>query len=174
VKEGGGRLACVAMLVLVSKCCALQVAHRKLLEVSVHTMIRWQLEHLHDQDSRVDIDISKCLEVVHVHSIIIRRYHILLCRGNVSSKLPKQSAGALSLNLHLLLLLRHQIPQRQIVHHILHILDPVLQPIAATPQAIVLQVENLEASVQILDELIDEQRALVVAESDSVTCKTCL
>lgn len=51
MKERGGRLACVAMLVLVRKCCALQVAHWKLLEVSVHTMIRWQLEHLHDQDS---------------------------------------------------------------------------------------------------------------------------
>lgn len=75
---------------------------------------------------------------------------------------------------HLLLLLRHQVPQRQIIHHILHILDPVLQPVAATSQAVVFQVKNLEASMQVLDELVDEQRALVVAERDSITCKACL
>jgi hypothetical protein len=58
--------------------------------------------------------------------------------------------------LRLLLLLRHQVPQRQIIHNILDILDPVLQTITAAAQAVVLEVEHLEASVQVLDELVDE------------------
>jgi hypothetical protein len=68
-------------------------------------------------------------------------------------------------------LLRHQVPQRQIIHHIFHILDPILQPIAAAAQAIVLEVQHLEASEQVLDKLVDEQRALVVAEGDSIASK---
>lgn len=67
-----------------------------------------------------------------------------------------------------LLLLRQQIPQREIVHDILHILDPVLEPVAPTAQTVVLEVEDLEARMQVLDELVDQQRALVVAECDSV------
>jgi hypothetical protein len=71
----------------------------------------------------------------------------------------------------LLALLRHQVPQRQVVHHILNVLDPVLQPIAAAAQAVVLEVEHLETRMQVLDELVDEQRALVVTESNGVACK---
>jgi len=75
----------------------------------------------------------------------------------------KNSSSTFLLDLRLLLLLRHQVPQREVVHDILHVLDPVLQPVAAAAQAVVLEVENLKASVQILDELVDEERALVVA-----------
>jgi hypothetical protein len=71
----------------------------------------------------------------------------------------------------LLALLRHQVPERQIVHHVFNVLNPVLQPVATAAQAIVFEVENLEARMQVLDELVDEQRALVVAESDGVACK---
>jgi hypothetical protein len=62
----------------------------------------------------------------------------------------------MSASMHLLLLLRHQIPQRQIIHDVLDILDPVLQAIATATQAVVLEVEHLEPSVQVLDELVDQ------------------
>jgi len=74
----------------------------------------------------------------------------------------KNSSSTLLLDVRLLLL-RHQVPQREVVHDILYILDPVLQPVAAAAQTVVLEVENLEASMQVLDELVDEERALVVA-----------
>jgi hypothetical protein len=76
--------------------------------------------------------------------------------------------------LRLLLLLWHQVPQRQVIHDILDVLDPVLQPVAAAAQAVVLEVEDLEARMQVLDELVDEQRSLVVAERDSVASKASL
>jgi hypothetical protein len=71
-------------------------------------------------------------------------------------------SSTLILDLRLLLLLRHQIPQREIIHDILHILDPVLQPVAAAAQAVVLEVEDLETSMQVLDKLVDEQWTLVI------------
>ena len=74
----------------------------------------------------------------------------------------------------LLALLRQQIPQRQIVDNVLHILDSVLQSVAAATQAVVLEVEDLETRMQVLDELIDEKRTLVITESYCVTCETCL
>lgn len=73
-----------------------------------------------------------------------------------------------------LLLLGQQVPQREIIYNILHILDPVLQSVAAAAQAVVLQVENLEASEEVLDELIDEERTLVVTKSDRIACKASL
>lgn len=80
----------------------------------------------------------------------------------------------LHLSLRRTLLLGHQVPQRQIVDDILHVLDPVLQPIATTSQAIVLEVENLEASMQVLDELVDEQRALKVPKRDGIASESSL
>jgi hypothetical protein len=73
-----------------------------------------------------------------------------------------------------LLLLRHQVPQRQIIHDVFDIFDPVLQTIATASQTVVLEVEDLEACMQVLDELIDQQRTLVIAEGDSITSETCL
>jgi hypothetical protein len=58
--------------------------------------------------------------------------------------------------MHLLLLLGYQVPQRQIVHDILNILDPVLQSVTTAAQAVVLEVKHLEAGVQVLDKLVDE------------------
>ena len=72
----------------------------------------------------------------------------------------------------LLLLLWQKVPQRQIVHNILNIFDPVLEPIATATQAVVLQVEDLEASEQVLDELVDQQGTLVITECDGIACKT--
>jgi hypothetical protein len=68
-------------------------------------------------------------------------------------------------------LLRQQVPQREIVHHILHILDPVLESITAAAQAVVLEVEDLESREQVLDKLIDENRTLIVTERDGVAGK---
>lgn len=74
----------------------------------------------------------------------------------------------------LLFLLRNQVAQRQIIHNILHILDSVLQSIALPSQDVILQVENLEARKHIFDELVDEERALIVSERDGVARKTSL
>ena len=71
-----------------------------------------------------------------------------------------------------LLLLGQQVPQRKIIHNILHILNPVLEPVTTPAQAVVLQVENLEASKQILDELVDQKGTLVVTKCNGIACKT--
>jgi hypothetical protein len=80
----------------------------------------------------------------------------------------------LHLSLRRTLLLRHQVSQRQIIDNILHILDPVLQSIATTSQAVVLEVENLEASMQVFDKLVDEQRALIVPKRDGIASESSL
>jgi hypothetical protein len=72
----------------------------------------------------------------------------------------------------LLGLLWHEVPQRQIVDDILHVLDPVLEPIAAAAQAVVFEVENLESREQVFDKLVDENGTLVVAKCDGVACKS--
>lgn len=74
----------------------------------------------------------------------------------------------------LLLLLRQQIPQRQIVDNVLHVLDPIFETIAFPAQYVVLQIEDLEAGMDVLDELIDEQRTFVVAERDGIARETSL
>jgi hypothetical protein len=66
------------------------------------------------------------------------------------------AAGTRSASRRLSLLFRHQVPQRQIIHNVLDILDPVLQAVTTAAQAVVLEVEYLEASVQVLDKLVDE------------------
>jgi len=73
-----------------------------------------------------------------------------------------------------LLLLWQEVPQREIIHNVLHILDPVLQSVTTAAQTVVLEVEDLEASKQVLDELVDEKRTLIVTKSDRVACETCL
>ncbi len=70
----------------------------------------------------------------------------------------------------MLSVLREQAPQTQIVHHILDLLDTILDAIAALAQNIILQVQNLETSMHVLDELCDPQRTTMVAEGDAVAC----
>lgn len=67
-----------------------------------------------------------------------------------------------------------QITQAQIIHHIFHLANFVLYAIVPPAQRVVFEVENLKASVQILDELADDERALIVAESDGVAGQACL
>ena len=71
-----------------------------------------------------------------------------------------------------LLLFGYQVAQREIIHHILDILDPVLQTIALPSQNVVLKVQDLEARKHVFDKLIDEERALVVTKRDSVSSQT--
>lgn len=61
------------------------------------------------------------------------------------------------------LVLWQQAAQAQIVDHILNFLDAVLDAVAALPQRVVLEVEDLEAGVDVFDELCDLQGTAVVA-----------
>lgn len=49
---------------------------------------------------------------------------------------------------------------------------PVLDAVAAPPQRVVLEIENLEASVDVLDELGNLHWAVVVAQGDGVPGQT--
>lgn len=71
-------------------------------------------------------------------------------------------------------LFRDQVAQREIIDNILDILHSVLESIAPPAQDVVLQVEDLEACEDVLDELIDENRSLIIAESDGIARKTSL
>ena len=49
----------------------------------------------------------------------------------------------------------YQVPQREIVDNILNLLDIVLNAIASPSQRIVLEIQDLESSMEVLDELAD-------------------
>lgn len=66
------------------------------------------------------------------------------------------------------MLLRDQIPQRQVVHYILGLLDGVLDRVDPLAENIVFEVEDLEAGVQILDEAADLNGQGRVAQRDAV------
>lgn len=72
----------------------------------------------------------------------------------------------------LLLLLREQASEAKIVHHILNLLNLVLDTIAALPQRIVLQVQNLEPSMHLLNKLRDLHRPPVIAQGHRVPRQT--
>lgn len=50
---------------------------------------------------------------------------------------------------------RKQATQAEIINYILHFLDTVLDTVTALTENIVLEVENLKASMNVLDELAD-------------------
>lgn len=62
----------------------------------------------------------------------------------------------------------NQSSQTQIIDDILDPLDIILDGIGPLPQDVVLEVEQLEAGKQVLDEGADGQRQLKVAEGDGV------
>lgn len=76
-----------------------------------------------------------------------------------------------AMNLRLSSLLRNQVAQREIIDDILDILHPVLESIAPPAQDVVLQVKDLEACEDVLDELVDEDGSLIVPESDGIARK---
>jgi hypothetical protein len=51
----------------------------------------------------------------------------------------------------------------QIIHYILHLLYTILDAVAALSERVVFEVEYLEASMDILDELADLERSAVIA-----------
>ena len=71
-------------------------------------------------------------------------------------------------------LLRQQPSQAKIVHHILHILDAVLDAVASFSQSIILQVQYLEAGMHVFDELADLQWSAIISQSHAVAGETCL
>lgn len=68
-------------------------------------------------------------------------------------------------------ILCQQSTQTKVVDHILHFFHLVLDSVAPLPQAVVLEVENLEAGVNVFDELADLQWAAIVSQCDRVACK---
>lgn len=61
-----------------------------------------------------------------------------------------------------------QPPKGKVVHYVLDPLDIVLDGVGPLPQDVVLEVEELEAGEQVLDEGADDERQLEVAERDGV------
>jgi hypothetical protein len=61
-----------------------------------------------------------------------------------------------------------QIADNQIVADVLHLLDVVLEPVAPAPERVVLEVEHLEAGVDVLDKRADQLRPLEVALGDGI------
>lgn len=127
---------------------------------------------------------DKVLEKRQNDSVIIRCFnsfintsalftHTFLLRG-------KQPLFELALELLLsnmpvsstLLLLWHQSSQTEIVDHILNLLDTVLDAIRPLTKRIVLEVQNLEAGMDMLDEFGNRDWARVIALSDAVAGKT--
>jgi hypothetical protein len=64
---------------------------------------------------------------------------------------------------------RNQIPQGQVVHHILDILELILEAIGSLSQSVVLQVQHLEAGVQVPDETTDTTRTSKVSVNNRVS-----
>lgn len=62
------------------------------------------------------------------------------------------------------LVLREQSTQAQVIDHVLNLLDAVLDTITPLSQCIVLEIEYLEAGMDVLDKLSNLQRSSVVAE----------
>jgi len=62
----------------------------------------------------------------------------------------------------------YQIPQRQIIHNILNLLDTIFDAITSPPQGIILEIQNLKASVDVLDELTDLKWSLVISQCDTI------
>lgn len=69
---------------------------------------------------------------------------------------------------------RNQIPQRQIVHNILNLANLVLQTITTAPKAVVFEVQELEAGMQIFNELAYEQGPRIIAQCYRISSEACL
>src|SRR5437868_2267984 len=63
---------------------------------------------------------------------------------------------------------REQVPKREVINNILHLLDGVLDRVDSFAQNVVLEVEHLEAGVEVLDEGADPHGQLRVAEGHRV------
>lgn len=72
------------------------------------------------------------------------------------------------------MILWEQVPQRKIIHYILNLLDLVLDGVTPLPKDIVLEVEYLETSMHIFDELANQERNVVVPHCDGVARESSL
>jgi hypothetical protein len=115
-------------------------------------------EHLHECHYARSEEEILGFSFVYCHVYRHRRQSEMLGSEIHQIQLPLRSTrpGHMFPSLRLFLFLRHQVPQRQIIDNVFDILDPVLQAIAAAAQAVIFEVEHLEASVQVLDKLVDE------------------
>ena len=66
------------------------------------------------------------------------------------------------------LLLGLQAADREVVHHLLHLLQIVLEAVEALPQVVVLQVEQSESGAKLAEELGHTERPQVVPGSHAV------
>jgi len=73
-----------------------------------------------------------------------------------------------------LLLLRHETSEAEIIHNIFDFLDAVLDTIRSLAKRIILEVQDLESSMKMLDELCNMNRTRVVTLSHTVASETCL
>lgn len=62
----------------------------------------------------------------------------------------------------------NKVPQGKVIHDILNLLHAVLDTIAAAPQGVVLQIQDLEAGVHVLNELTDLEGPLIIAQGNRV------
>lgn len=62
----------------------------------------------------------------------------------------------------------HKVPQGQIIDDVLYILHLVLKAVAPPTETVVLEIENLEACKEILDELVDEKGAFIISKGNRV------
>jgi len=77
-------------------------------------------------------------------------------------------------HIHLPLSLRNQSSEAQVVHDIFHLPHFVLYAVTTSSQRVILEVEDLEASMKVFDELADHQRSLIIAQRHRVARKTSL
>lgn len=90
-----------------------------------------------------------------------------LCLNSQNMNTAASSLASLHFRVPLALPL-DQTPQAQIIHHIFHTLDVVLDGIRPLAQNIILQVQQLEPAKQVLDECADGHRQLEVPEGHGV------
>jgi hypothetical protein len=64
--------------------------------------------------------------------------------------------------------LGNQVPKRQVVDNILHLLDVILDAVDLPAYDVVLQVQQLEPGEQVLDELADANRKFDISQGDRV------
>jgi len=77
-------------------------------------------------------------------------------------------------HIHLPQSLRDQSSEAQVVHDIFHLPHFVLYAVTPSSQRVILEVENLEASMKVFDKLANHQRSLVIAQRHRVARKTSL
>lgn len=93
-------------------------------------------------------------------------------RDDVGSFLARNISDLLSIRVILRGVGRDELAQREVVDNVLYLLHVVLDGVDPLAKNVVLQVEQLEAGVEILDKLGDLHSQLIITESDRVGGET--